>query len=163
MRIQVIRSLSLVLLASLVLVTLGRADGPPLQEEGAPSSPATVQVTTDRQSYAPGDTVEVTVTNLGPAIIMPRGGRVCDSFWPISLEQQLPDGWNSVPVPQDAICAGASVAPYAPGASLSKSFTAGTDEGIYRVVFAYDIPGGEFGTLPPAYSDPFSVQSQPVS
>jgi hypothetical protein len=89
---------------------------------------------------------------------MPRGGRVCDSLWPISLEQQDQAGWSPVPVPQDAICAAVSVAPVAPGASLSKTLDSPPD-GTYRVVFAYDVVGGDFGSLPPVYTDPFTVQS----
>jgi hypothetical protein len=118
-----------------------------------------VQVTTDGPGYAPGDTVTVVVTNLGPGPIMPRGGRVCDSLWPIRIERQDQSGWNPVPISQDAICAGVSVAAIGAGDSLSRTFAAGPDDGTYRVVFAYDVPGGEYGDLAPVYSDPFFVQS----
>jgi hypothetical protein len=119
----------------------------------------TVQVVTDRQSYAPGDTVMVTVTNVGADTIMPRGGRVCDSFWPIRLESQGADGWTAVNITEDAVCAGASVSQVAPGDSLTKTYTAGPDTGTFRVVFLFDMPGAEYGTAPPAYSDPYTVQS----
>lgn len=153
--------LILTVLASQALSVPGWADDSSAQNQAAQSAApaASVQVTTDRPGYAPGDTVSVAVTDLGPGEIMPRGGRVCDSLWPIRLEQQDQTGWSPVPVPQDAICAGVSVAALNPGDSLAKTFVAGPDEGTYRVVFAYDSPGGAYGSLPPVYSDPFTVQS----
>jgi hypothetical protein len=152
MQARTVLALILALCASLVLVGRGRADD---------SSPASnVQVTTDRPAYAPGDTVNVTITNLGPSTIMARGGRVCDSYWPIRLDQQGDDGsWTAVPIPEDTICAGVSVAVHASGDSFTKTFTTGPDTGTFRVVFLYDVPGGEYGSLPPAYSDPYSVQN----
>jgi hypothetical protein len=156
MRAQLVLQLSILILASAALVPRAWASAPESQPKDV-SVPATVQVGTDSSTYAVGDTVTVTVTNLGLATIMPRGGRVCDSFWPIRLEQQNPDGWTPVPLPQEAICAAASVVPYQTGEMLLKSFPAGPDAATYRAVFNYDVPGQEFGSLPPAYSDPFVV------
>src|SRR5579859_302289 len=99
MRVRLVLPLAVVLFAAVVVVARVRADGQTVQGQSTPSTPANVQVTTDRESYAPGDTVTVSVINLGPATIMPRGGRVCDSLWPIRLEKQDPNGWSSVPVP----------------------------------------------------------------
>jgi hypothetical protein len=157
MRLHQVLPTYLLLWALLPLAAYGSAyqTGPRVQ---GVQSPAAIQVFTDRNTYAVGDTVSVTITNQGPATIMPHGGVVCDSLWPIRLERSKPSGWEAVPVPQDPVCAAASVALYAPGNSLNTTLTAGPLCGTYRVVFAYDVPGFDFGSLAPAHSDPFNVQ-----
>jgi hypothetical protein len=156
MRLVQFLPMAVLLWATLPLAAQGSAYAPDPSVQGV-QSPSAVQVSTDRLTYGPGDTVLVTVTNQGPATIMPHGGVICDSLWPIRLERSDSSGWEAVPVPQDPVCAAASVGLYAPGSSLSTTFTVGPECGTYRAVFAFDVPGSDFGSLAPAHSDPFYV------
>ncbi len=159
---RMILPMTLILSTTLAMAAGGSVDTASSQAPGG-QTPAIAQVSTDRLSYAVGDTVTVTIANPGPATIMSRGGRVCDSLWPIRLELLGPDGWQAVPVPQDPICGGVSAAQYLPGSSFHTGFVAGPAEGTYRVVYAFDIPGGDIGSLAPAYSAPFTVGSPGAS
>ena len=113
-----------------------------------------VTVTTDATGYAPGDPIQVTITNGGPDRIT-RGGLDCDEIWPLALEQQDDSGnWQSVEVPRHG-CIGVAGTIVAPGETQTRTITLQLDPGTYHVLYAFnDI---DAGTQDVSVSDPFTI------
>ncbi len=113
-----------------------------------------VTVTTDVTSYAPGDPIQVTITNGGPDRIT-RGGLDCDDLWPLALEQQDDTGnWQPVQAPRHG-CIGIAGTIVVPGDTQTHTISLPLDPGTYHVSYAFsDV---DAGTQNVSVSDPFTV------
>ena len=146
--------------ASLASAVLAGGDNRPAVQ--SPAASGTVSVTTDSSSYAPGDSVTVTLVNGSTTPIAPLGGIVCQgSPWPFAV-QWLDDAgtWQDVALPRTPPCIGIAVALLGPGESQTRTFAADANAGTYRVLYAYNPTDGSGQAL--AMSDPYDVDSAPV-
>jgi hypothetical protein len=122
----------------------------------------TVSVNTDASSYAPGESVTVTLVNGTTTAIAPLGGIVCQgSPWPFGVQRLDAEGnWQDVTYPRTPPCVGIAAALVGPGESQSRTFAADADAGTYRVVYAYNPTDGSGQAL--SVSDPYDVNTAPV-
>jgi len=149
------RTIAAVTIGLAMLTTMLAAPAVADDDPGAPSAPAVV-VAVDAPSYAPGDTIAVTVSNSSGLAVSPSGGIVCQgSPWPLRLQALDASGiWQDVPVVRTPPCVAIAAALLPSGESLSKTLVASPDPGQYRLVYPYHATDGSTGS---AASDPFTV------
>jgi hypothetical protein len=128
----------------------------------SPAVSGTVSVNTDASSYAPGESVTVTLVNGTTTAIAPLGGIVCQgSPWPFGV-QRLDDAgtWQDLAYPRTPPCVGIAAALLGPGESQTRTYAADANAGTYRVVYVYNPTDGSAQAL--ALSDPYDVDNGPV-
>jgi hypothetical protein len=128
----------------------------------SPAASGMVSVTTDASSYAPGDSVTVTLVNGTSTAIAPLGGIVCQgSPWPFTVQRMDDAGiWQDLVFPPTPPCIGIAVALLGPGESQTRTFAADANAGTYRVLYAYNPTDGSGQAR--AMSDPYDVSTAPV-
>jgi hypothetical protein len=110
------------------------------------------RLTTDRDLYLPGETIQATITNDGSVTLWAGGGPY--PCGPITVERLTADGgWEPVPAPTFVACLAIAQA-FPPGQSSVHSIPAAAP-GIFRLVFRYSADGAPGGV---AYSAPYLVR-----